>query len=130
MATTRKATKKGSSVDTKKKPQDCRSQQWFVLEVQNEKGDGETYELVLKSAQGTIRNKKRILMVTNKKKPLRGVQLRTQTGTYLLDLENGLVERMAPELMEICKDTKRTKVKKQDAFVGKYKVQFLCFCVV
>ena len=118
MATARKESQATSSAEKTTKTKDFRMNQWFILEVQG-KENMVTYELVVITSQGKMRNKLRILAVTNKRKPLRAVLFRTQNGSFLVDIGNAVAKRMPPELQAICSNGKTTKTKKQDLFIGK-----------
>ena len=117
--TTARKEKQGTTSDGKTmKTKDFRMNQWFILEVKG--GENRmTYELVVMTEQGKLRNKLRILKVTNKRKPLRAVLFRTQNGSFLMDIGNTVAKRMPPELRLICSNEKTTKTKKQDLFIGK-----------
>ena len=126
MGTARKE-KQGTTGEGKvTKNKDFRMNQWFVREVQG-KEDRVTYQLSVRTEQGEIRNKLRILTVTNKRKPLRAVLFRTQNGSFLVDIGNAEAKGMPPELKAICANVKTSKAKKQDLFIGKWKSLLLCF---
>ena len=126
MATARKE-KQGTTGEGKvTKSKDFRMNQWFVREVQG-KEDRFTYQLNGRTEQGELRNKLRILTVTNKRKPLRAVLFRTQSGSFLVDIGNAEAKAMPPELTAICANVKTSKAKKQDLFIGKWKSLILCF---
>ena len=118
MATARKETQATSSDGKTTKTKDFRLNQWFILEVQGME-NMVTYQMVVITGQGKLRNKLRILTVTNKRKPLRAVLFRTQNGSFLMDIGNTVAKRMPPELKLICANEKTTKTKKQDLFIGK-----------
>ena len=126
MATARKE-KLGTTGDGKgSQNKDFRMNQWFVREVKG-KEERVMYQLILRTEEGELRNKLRILTVTNKRKPLRAVLFRTQNGSFLVDIGNAEANAMPPELTAICANVKNTKAKKQDLFIGKWKSLLLCF---
>ena len=100
---------------------DLRVTKWKVVEKTFEDGSLQMEPRTM--SKGKWRKKHQILHVVNKTKPVAGIQLRTSSGTFLLCIDNAVLEGMSAELrtaIESCNGTK----KKRNAFCRK----FLFFC--
>ena len=117
MAATVTPTEQEKRMETISSPMDYRESQWKVVE---RKGTEGSLEFHLHTMQrGKWRNKHRVLAVVNKSKPLFCVQLRTSNGSFLLAVENAVLEGMTVELRTALDLYKEIK-KKRMSFCSKY----------
>ena len=96
---------------------DLRVSKWKVVEKTFE--DGSLQMELRTMSKGKWRKKHQILHVVNKSKPLAGVQLRTTSGTFLMCIDNAVLEGMSAELrtaIESCTGAK----KQRNAFCSKF----------
>ena len=104
-------------MDDLEKQVDLRISKWKVVEKTFE--DGSLQMELRTQSKGKWRKKHQILHVVNKAKPVAGIQLRTTSGTFLLCIDNAVMEGMSAELrtaIESCNGAK----KQRNAFCSKF----------